>query len=342
MDFIKENKNLIYSAILFLCIFLIYIVVVKGVFFFDDDTFVRLNSSISEGKPFYEYFTSHVLDGANLPSNFYRPLQVILGRLIFIFWGLNSFYFHFIQIAIHSFNGVLVFYLLNKLGFKKEHSFIAALLFGIHPVLTESVSYISGLADPLYLMFTLLAALSFLRVLHSKSNKVIYSIITLLMILLALFSRETAVISFLFLVLIFLYDRNSRKDEGFFNNKYALTTLFISFVLSVIYLLLRFTILKFTENIGLNKDTNEYTESLLIRIVTFVSILWDYFVLIIFPKNLNYEKPYTAYAVIDTTRFIFGFLWILLSIVFSYFSFRKKGVFWLGVLNQQRGTVLRQ
>ncbi|MCA9387048.1 tetratricopeptide repeat protein [Candidatus Dojkabacteria bacterium] len=331
MDFIKRHKTILLSTTLFLLIFFIYLAVINGKFFFDDDTFVRFNSSITSGDRFYEYFTSQILEGADLSSNFYRPLQTISYRALYLAWGLNSLPFHILQISLHAINTILIFLLLKKLGFKENHSFIASILFGIHPVLTQAVSYISGLADPIYLMFTLIAAHLLLRILHKKQHRLIFAILTVLSIILALLSRETAVISFAFLALIFIYDRNSRKDEGYFENKYAIAILGVTTIISILYVISRFSILKFTDNVGLNIDENVYTKNLSVRLITFVSILWDYFVLIVFPKDLNYEKPYTAYTFINTARFIFGFIWIASSIIISYFSFKKKGVLWLGI-----------
>jgi len=102
----------------------------------------------------------------------------------------SPFGFHLVNIALHALNTVLVFRLGQELirGQDRNYSnaaLIAALLFALHPMQTEAVTYISGRSSSLMATFYLSALLAYLRGAH-------WSISSLLFIL-ALATRETAV-----------------------------------------------------------------------------------------------------------------------------------------------------
>jgi tetratricopeptide (TPR) repeat protein len=95
---------------------------------------------------------------------------------MFTYWlsyvqsGNNPFGYHVLNVLIHAINSTLVFLLLDRLlglaGWVKERARIAALLgaciFLIHPLATESVSYIAGRSESLAAMFALSAYTIFL------------------------------------------------------------------------------------------------------------------------------------------------------------------------------------
>ncbi len=233
-------------------------------------------------------------------------------------------FFHLVQIVIHTINAILVLNLLNRLKFNENITIISTLIFALHPVLTQAVSYVSGLGDPLYLLFLLISIHLFIILI--KTDRIIYCFLVPIFLLLSVLSKETGVIGFLVISAIYLYlSKNKYKI-----NKPTLTILAAG-KLSLIYLILRFTVLSFNETGTLTIYSNAYTESLVIRLITFISILWDYFVLIFIPKDLYYEKPYFAYNTILSIRFIFGFILILLSLWFSYRSYKKGTALWLGI-----------
>jgi protein O-mannosyl-transferase len=94
--------------------------------------------------------------------------------------------FHAVNIALHAVNAVLL-YLAGKTLFEKHAAaaFVAALLFALHPAQTEAVTYISGRTVSLMASFYLASLLLYLK------GK--YSIPSLLLFVLALATRETAV-----------------------------------------------------------------------------------------------------------------------------------------------------
>jgi hypothetical protein len=96
-----------------------------------------------------------------------------------------------VNIALHALNTVLVFHLGQSLirgqgrNYSNAAPLIAALLFALHPMQTEAVTYISGRSSSLMATFYLSALLAYLRGAH-------WSISGLLFVL-AVATRETAV-----------------------------------------------------------------------------------------------------------------------------------------------------
>ena len=92
--------------------------------------------------------------------------------------------FHVVNIALHALNAVLLFCIGRRL-FGEKPALIAALLFALHPMQTEAVTYISGRSSSLMTAFYLAALLAYLRGTHWALSSLLF--------VLALATRETAV-----------------------------------------------------------------------------------------------------------------------------------------------------
>ena len=96
----------------------------------------------------------------------------------------STFGFHLVNVALHAFNAVLLFFIGRRIF--PDHpnaSLVAALLFALHPAQTEAVTYISGRSVSLMAALYLASILLYLR-------KSFYSVIPFI---LALGVKETAV-----------------------------------------------------------------------------------------------------------------------------------------------------
>ena len=99
--------------------------------------------------------------------------------------------FHALNIALHALNIVLLFLIGRRLfpplfpQKPEAAALIAALLFALHPMQTEAVTYISGRSASLMATFYLCALLVYLRGAHWSASCVLFA--------LALATRETAV-----------------------------------------------------------------------------------------------------------------------------------------------------
>jgi protein O-mannosyl-transferase len=135
-------------------------------------------------------------------GNLYRPMlnvSIILGTQISgtELWG------HFlINVLLHTGSCVLLFALFLNLGVSRATSFVLSLIFTIHPVLTQSVAWISGRNDSLLAFFILLCFISFLKFISSSSYKWYFA--HMLFFACALFTKETTVV-FPFILLLYIF-----------------------------------------------------------------------------------------------------------------------------------------
>jgi len=102
---------------------------------------------------------------SNLPSLLvasYRPLRDITYVIDFAIWGERPLGFHLTSVLIHVANTLLVFALLLRITRKTLLASLAALIFAIHPIQPDAVTYISGRRDVLFSLFYLTSFHSYL------------------------------------------------------------------------------------------------------------------------------------------------------------------------------------
>jgi tetratricopeptide (TPR) repeat protein len=83
----------------------------------------------------------------------YRPVREFSYALDISIWGQNPFGFHLTNLLIHAANVLMIFFLGRKLMNRLLPATAAALIFAVHPIQTDSVTYISGRRDVLYAFF---------------------------------------------------------------------------------------------------------------------------------------------------------------------------------------------
>ncbi len=113
---------------------------------------------------------------------YYRPLIGVSFYLDKYLLGLKPSLMHLENILIHLANAILVFFLTRHIIAVEKKSepahlpLLAALLFGLHPINTESVNWISGRTDLLAGMFILTSALCLLKFteLHEKKYVLLF------------------------------------------------------------------------------------------------------------------------------------------------------------------------
>lgn len=138
--------------------------------------------------------------GVNLYNQFgqYRPLAAIYDSLLYTFFGNNAFFYHLLQLLLHITCAGLIYIFFRKF-LSSGVSFFLALIFLVHPIQIESVSYISAsVVSPLFVLFGLISLLIATK--KDLSNKNVIIIFTLL--LLSILAKETGI---LFLVLLLFY-----------------------------------------------------------------------------------------------------------------------------------------
>lgn len=120
--------------------------------------------------------------------------------------GGNPFGYHLSNVLFHLSNAILIFYVARRLTPNNLLSFVCAVLFAVHPIHTEAITYISGRSDPICAFFILFSSLLYIKFLGASiREKRCYLLSSLCLFLLALFSKEVALIFPLAILLLDIY-----------------------------------------------------------------------------------------------------------------------------------------
>jgi tetratricopeptide (TPR) repeat protein len=142
----------------------------------------------------------------------YQPLTMLSYMIDFKLFGLTPFGYHLVNLLFHLLGTLLVFLIIKKLSGNDLVAFLTTLLFGIHPLHVESVTWVSERKDVLYGSFFLLALYQY--VLHTKQEKQYskYFLISLVCFVLSLLSKAQAVVlPVAFFAVDFLMNRKFSK-----------------------------------------------------------------------------------------------------------------------------------
>ena len=264
--------------------FAVYANSISNSFVWDDTTLIVNNPDVQaiSLKNICQIF-SHDLGYYTERNNFYRPLQTFLCMLDYRFGNGNPKSFHITNIIMHSLNGILIFLILLIMTKDTVASFFASALFLVHPVNTSAVTYISGGADIMALMFLLISLILILN-----KEKVPYAIwLSSLSFILALLSKEISAVFPLFIYFLLKYYRDSTDKKNQPQPSPVNKHLFYTFAaIAVIYIISRLTFLKFAP-LGASAINPPPPFR---RILTLPPAIFTYIRLIILPYDLRMDR----------------------------------------------------
>ena len=141
---------------------------------------------------------------------FSNPLNLVRPFLLFIAYsigGMTPIFYRIPNLLFHT-GTVFVLYLLISLMFNRKYALIAASLFAVHPILTESVTWISGGPYSQAGFFTILTLLLYVLSKHDEK----FYFLSLLSYLLTLTSSEKTIV-FPFILILLEISFFSIKDN---------------------------------------------------------------------------------------------------------------------------------
>ncbi|CAH0393458.1 unnamed protein product [Bemisia tabaci] len=170
-----RQSRLVVGLLAVLC----YVGSLNGDFVFDDSEAVVNNDDVQLTTPVWKLF-SHDFWGTRITNNAshksYRPLTVISFRWnVWLNDGkLEPFSFHLFNVILHGINSVLLLSVYKLLlGVESPKlSLVAASLFALHPVHTESVAGIVGRADLLSTFFAFISILVYQYAVRKENTSV--------------------------------------------------------------------------------------------------------------------------------------------------------------------------
>jgi len=218
--------------------------------------------------------------------------------------GLNPLGYHISNLFYHIVTSFLVFLVVFRLTAHYRVSFLATALFALHPVHTDSVTYIAGRRDILFTLFYLAGFHFFLC--YRKTQKAIFIIVSFLAYLLSLGSKEMAVTLpaiFLCYDLVENFTPLERKSHHYhFTYLKELTFALKRAILQSRYLYsltflgaLVYSYYKVFIK-SPSHQTSYYGDSMLTTFLTVGKILVHYMRLLVYPIRLNADYSYEAFS----------------------------------------------
>ena len=147
---------------------------------------------------------------------YYRPLFVAWSMLNYTLFGLRPWGWHLGAVLLHVGAVAAVFWLARRLGLEYWTAALAALIFALHPIHIEPVTWISAASDTMVTMFAALAFAAFLNARDPERNpasekkRTAWWIASLALLACALLTKEMAVV-FSALVGIYAWLHPARK-----------------------------------------------------------------------------------------------------------------------------------
>ncbi len=224
---------------------------------------------------------------------------------------INPFVFQATNVVLHVVNTALVFFVVQLLFGSFAVSLITSLLFGVHPMHVESVTWISERKDVLYMAFFLSSLIFYLKYINKKNLK--YFILAFCFFLLSALSKGQAVSLAITLVAVDYLKGRKLLDFKLIAEK----ALFIA--AGCVFGIIAITAQQEGRALYSGLDG-------LIRVMVASWGFLQYFLKLIFPVNLSAFYPYPASRMIPL-HYASGLVLIGL-IIFAciYFYKRSKGI----------------
>ncbi len=276
-------KKFVPLALIALVLCTAYAPAVRNGFVWDDTALVLRDPLIRSWRLIPEGF-QHFLFTDATASDFYRPIQRLTYTLEYVAVGFQPAVFHATSVACHVAAALAFFlfageFLLLYGVAERTRRFVAlgsAIAWGLHPLHTSAVAYISGRADPLAAAFGFLGLYLALRSARANGGATWgFTIGALVAFVLSALSKEAGLI-FVPLWMAILVAQRNWKGLG----RAAVVALFVA----VTYLSLRMA----AERIPPPPKSNP--PPLLVRPILFARAVAEYAGLILSPINLHMER----------------------------------------------------
>jgi len=285
-----------------------------GFSFFDDNVLILDNLYFLKNLGnFFKAFQIEVFHINNFSAAYYRPILTLSFMFDAQIAGQYPFFYHLSNVLYHVSASLLFYLFFKKLKIEEKVAFLLSLIFLVHPVLTQAVSWIPGRNDSLLAIFTLTTFIFLIEYLEKR--KIANLIFYFLFFFLALFTKENAILIPLFsifLILLFYKEKSNYLLElllgwwgiGFFwfiARQNALKNFFYlspsemtsSLIFNFPALFLYLGKIFFPFNLSVLPTLKDST------------LFWGFLALLVFILLLFWSKK------INLKLFVFGFLWFL-------------------------------
>lgn len=225
----KSTELLLPACALVLAVFAVYYPAFGYGFVYDDAELILRNKWILSFSNLFEAFTTHTFGfkEESYQAISYRPMLFVIYMAEYALFGFAAWGWHFVNVLMHAVNSVLVFLVLRHMllgqwpeGKITLPAFASALVFAVHPMNAESVSWLATMAE---LTFTFLCIAAFYLEARSIDHggqraveRVLSRVAPAFFFLSALLLKETAVV---LPFIVFVYDVSRKGFQRLFSSE---------------------------------------------------------------------------------------------------------------------------
>jgi tetratricopeptide (TPR) repeat protein len=270
----------------------------------DDDIHVTNN-------PLIQHFSVSNLFQQCFPTTkyMYHPVTIISYMVDWNLAGGKPWMFHATNVLLHGANVLLLYFLLKGFRLSVGMRAFITLLFAVHPLQVESVSWISARKELLYAFFYLTSLLMY-QCYRGKTDKKLL-LVSLICFVLSLLSKPAA-ITLPVVVVALEYIRIGRFS------KEIISTAVLFFIIAIFYLVLFMQ----TQQSALTPPITYYSvaQRSIMIVYSFSFYLWKF----IFPFSLSACYAYPDVNALSAKYYLLSLFSIILFIVAYHYSVERK------------------
>ncbi len=228
-------------AVLCTFTFIVYSISLSFQFVWDDIFQIVDNPLIRSWHNVPRIFTTDLWVYVNRGQLYYRPLFTTWSVLNYSLFRLNPWGWHLMAILLHLAAVLVVYDAARKLRLTYWTSATAAVIFALHPIHIECVSWVSAASDTMVTIFYVLAFTAFLRFRESdQQTRLFWRIVSLALLACALLTKEMG-LTFAGIVAAYVWILPANGPATSFKGKVreAFVAAFPYAVLTILYLLMR-------------------------------------------------------------------------------------------------------
>ena len=300
---------------------ILYVNAMDNAFHYDDFHTVVQNPSIRSLDNLSLFFTDSRTASEHPEATSFRPLTTASYAVNYALGGLDPRGYHLLNLLLHL-GTVLLSYRLFSVALNQRYAvFFATLVFAIHPLHTETINYITARSTLLSTFFSLLAVIGVLEYcrMSEKNSRMVRRLILAGLtgaLMLAFFSKETALMTPALLILAYLCFHPARDRKRMLQIGFLLLA---GLIFLGVYIWIRqdFFSLFFTHLLG--------NEGLVLSLLTSLVILTKYLQFFFWPVGLAIEHDLTRAAALSDPNVQMA-LSILLLLAFLGWRVRSERI----------------
>jgi tetratricopeptide (TPR) repeat protein len=293
----------------------------------DDNRQILSNPYLRSFSHLREIFATNVWSyvGAQGMTNYYRPVMTLGYLLCYQFLGPLAYGFHLANVVLNAAVVCLVFLVTERIFRNRTLGFVAAVIFALHPIHSESVNWIAAVTDLQLTLFYLLTFWFFLGVAKPGGKRSgVAELGMVLSFTLALLAKEPAA-TLPFLATFF--EHFLRDDRAQTSPGQKLSRYFTLWLIDVAYLLFRIRIFGGLAPV-LQLSQISRREAFYSSFALVAQYVWK----LLWPVNLCGFYAFHKSLALSDPRVVAGFLVLGLSVATFIYFWRRERLVSFGVL----------